>query len=100
MGLFWEGHVADSAYALRPFGLAEFGTARAGAVDRGDWYADALETIAADPRIGFHALYNAQNGALDFSIAGLGPRLQPLFSHARLLFGPLSPRAAASVASL
>lgn len=105
MGLFWEGHGAtdgklDSAHALRPFGLAEFGTARAGAVDRGDWYADALETIATDRRITFHALYNAQNGAQDFSIAGLGPRLQPAFARNRLLFGPLTPRAAANVAGL
>jgi hypothetical protein len=95
MGLFWEGHAGpdgkrDSAYALRPFGLAEFGTARTGAADKGDWYAEALTTIAADARIGFHALYNARNGDKDFSIGGLGPRLAPGFAQERLLFGPLA----------
>jgi beta-mannanase len=92
MGLFFEKHVGpqgiqDSAYALRPFGIAEFGTARTSG--KADWYVDALATIAADTRISMHALYNAKNGSLDFSVGGLGPQLQPAYANPRLMFGPL-----------
>ena len=99
MGLFWESHGngGDSAYALRPFGLAEFGTARPGAVDQADWYVDALAAIAADKRIGFHALYNAQNGSLVFSMGALGPRIKEAYAQERFVFGPLTPVTAGKV---
>jgi hypothetical protein len=97
MGLFLEKHAGDSAYALRPFGLGEFGTSRTDGAAKADWYVDALMTIATDSRIGFHALYNGRNGTKDFSVGGLGPRLQPAYDNERLLFGPLSPRAGARI---
>ena len=94
MGLFWEAHAGDTAYALRPFGLSEFGTARTDSSEKSEWYAGAVTTIAADSRISFHALYNGRNETKDFSIRGLGQQLQVAYSSTRLKFGPLMERAA------
>jgi hypothetical protein len=98
MGLFLEGHAGDSAYALRPFGLGEFGTARADSGAKADWYVDAVATIADDDRIGFHALYNGRNGSKDFSIGGLGERLRQAYDTERFVFGPLIPRSLSKLA--
>jgi len=93
LGLFYEAHAGDTAYALRPFGLAEYGTARKNSTEKGDWYADAFQALASDPRVTFHALYNARNGSQDFSITGLGGRLAAVSQDSRFAFGPLSARA-------
>lgn len=83
MGLFLEGKGDDPEYALRPFGLSEFGTWRTDAAAKGDWYAAALGAIARDNRIRFGMLYNDRNGARDYTITGLGGRLRELFADSR-----------------
>ena len=89
LGLFWERTAGDTAYALRPFGLGEYGTARTGLADRLAWYADAFTTLQDDARVAFHAVYNAQNGPKDFSLGGGGSGLHGVYSGARFAFAPL-----------
>ncbi len=93
MGLFLEAGEGDPALAPRPFGLSEFGTSRRDAAAKGDWYDAALRHVAGDGRIRFHALYNGSNGPQDFSIAGLGARLEEAFAAARFQFGFAEPAA-------
>lgn len=90
LGLFLEGREDDTSFVLKPFGLSEFGTYRRDALSKGDWYAGALATIAADSRIQFSFLYNDRNGSQDFSIAGLGGRLKEFYAAARFQFGLVS----------
>lgn len=91
MGLFLEAKGSDSGFALKPFGLSEFGTSRKEAGAKGDWYASALQTMAMDRRIRFHVLYNARNGAQDFSITGLGGRLREPYASPWFHFAPVDP---------
>lgn len=81
LGLFLE-----SGAEAKPVGISEFGTSRAGAADKGDWYESALRYLASDRRVGMSLLFNAKDGAKDFSITGLGERLRPGYGDARFGF--------------
>jgi hypothetical protein len=99
LGLFWEAHEGDPDYALRAFGLGEYGTSRATLASRIDWYVEAFAAIAADKRIQFHAVYNAQNGAKDFSLGPYSARLEEAYGNGRFAFGPITRNPVEKVAS-
>ncbi len=86
MGHFFQTRASAPEFALRPFGLSEFGTWRKDAGAKGDWYAAGLRALAGDDRIRFHVLYNAQNGSKDFSITGLGEKLREAYASSRFQF--------------
>jgi hypothetical protein len=88
MGWFWDAHSGDPDYALRAYGLGEFGTSRTGAEDKSDWYRNALGYIAGEPRLRFQVLYNGRNGSQDFSITGIGAALREAYAQGRFLSAP------------
>lgn len=90
LGLFWESHAGDPEYALRAFGLGEFGTSRTPLDARVDWYAEAFATLVEDRRVQFHVVYNARNGDKDFSVGGADPRLSDVYGGGRFAYGPIT----------
>jgi hypothetical protein len=54
------------------FGLGEFGTNRKDREAKARWYREALAYLGEESRVGFHFLYNAQDGAQDFSLRDVG----------------------------
>jgi hypothetical protein len=74
-----------------PFGLGEFGTNRTDKSAKAAWYAEALDSLAADERIKFHVLYNGQNGGDDFSLRGLGDLIVSAYKKLRFQFRLFAP---------
>lgn len=95
MGRFFETHEGEPGFALKPFGLSEFGTFRADAGSKADWYDTALKYIGSQGRFKISVQYMTRNPDRDFSIAGLGPLLRDAYAQARFRFGLASSPAVA-----
>lgn len=87
------------------FGLGEFGTNREVPESKARWYREALAYLGSESRIGFHSLYNAQDGdamhgVQDFSLREVGALIgdayrQPAFRY-RFIDPPQPKRIASS----
>jgi hypothetical protein len=87
MGLNFESMDGQPGSGLKPFGMSEFGTYRRDSGSKAEWYETALKYISGKGHIQFSVFYNARNHEKDYSITGLGNRLQAAMTDPRFFFG-------------
>jgi hypothetical protein len=72
LGGFLRQRPAAGDSSLPAFGLGEFGTNRKDPAAKAEWYRQSLGYLGEESRLGFHFLYNGQNGEQDFSLRDTG----------------------------